>query len=232
MAEAGKGLIKACSAGDLRTLRNHLDSMSSPPNALTIQILTTTTAAGAQISIIQYLLNKYPTVPLVEKTIRKAIYTGLIPLFSTLLAKDSTISNKGFDRSAPLAVAVNTRQSPEFISLLLSTGANPNDSEATPSIFCSAAGFYSSPDVVELLLQHGTELKGSKALMAASHAGNIGMVRLLLEKGVRPESDFDRTGMAEPALNVSVEKGNVEIVKLLIDNAATRPLTPYHAALA
>ncbi|NJD55102.1 MAG: ankyrin repeat domain-containing protein [Nitrospirae bacterium] len=89
--------------------------------------------------------------------------------------------------------------------------------------FLKAAGSGDQTAVAELIGQgidlnlHEEEGLGRTALMKACRHGHIGIVRLLLENGARPDEQ-DVSGDA--ALAYAACNGYMEIVKLLLDRGA------------
>ncbi|RAL62687.1 hypothetical protein DID88_004530 [Monilinia fructigena] len=85
-----KRLIEAASNGEIDVLEQLLEGTIQEE---TIQDLLNAAAWKSQTSTVVFLLSKHPSVPLPEETIRAAIYSSSIDLFSALLSKDSTVIN-------------------------------------------------------------------------------------------------------------------------------------------
>jgi ankyrin repeat protein len=157
-----------------------------------------------------------------EETVRAAIYTRSIPYFKSLLAKDPSIINMQFDRrGTPLIVACMSKQSIEYLRMMLEAGADPNqepDAAAYPLAFVAA--FYDDPGAIDLLLDYGAKLEKSAALGWATLRGNEVMLRHLLLRGADPRTDTNEIGRRETALHHAASKGYVSIAKILLDHGA------------
>jgi hypothetical protein len=124
-------MIQAASQGNVDKLSSLL-SHSEMPQAKDIQPLLAAAAWKAQLPVVEYLLTNYHQYRINEETVRAAIYSGSIPLFSRLLAHDRTIANMQFDqRGTPLVVACMSHRPIEFLEVLLEAGADPN--QVSPS---------------------------------------------------------------------------------------------------
>lgn len=119
-----------------------------------------------------------------------------------------------------------------IVQSLIKHGAETNAAGAefgnTALILASNQGH---TEIVDLLLQHGADLRkinpvnGSDALLAAVMGGNAGCVRRLLEAGADPNKSYNgKTGML-PLLVLAADKGNAEIVRLLVEHQADVTVT-------
>lgn len=121
-------------------------------------------------------------------------------------------------RGNPLTVACMGRQSPAYLSFLLSAGADPNqDPECTDYPLALVAALYHDPDVIDLLLQHGARLEGSRTMGAAASLGNEGMLRRLLGRGARMEVDAAGLSGGVSSLCMAVRKERIAVVRLLME---------------
>ncbi|KAL7622191.1 hypothetical protein AAE478_007694 [Parahypoxylon ruwenzoriense] len=212
-------LLQAASAGKLDDLEQLL-SARRPPTEETIQSLLVAAAWKSHVSVISFLLTKYPSVPLSEEVIRAAAYSGSVDLFSALLSRDPSIVNYRFDRrGTPLAVACMSKRPIEFLQFLLEAGADPNqDTDVVPLPLTSAAKFYDGLAAVKLLLKHGAKIEHSGALAAAAGKGDEATVQYLLEQGAKQETDSLEARMPELAIHVAARKGHVGVVRCLLEN--------------
>ena len=71
-----------------------------------------------------------------------------------------------------------------------------------------------------LLLQHGANFAHTGVLHAATHAGNVEMVRFLLMQGARPNTDVSGLTLPALALHQAAQMGNKEIAEILIQYGA------------
>lgn len=216
-------LITLAAAGDVDQLCSLFTTIQEPPSEDTIQHLLTAAAKGSHLNIITFLLAQYPSISLDEEVIRAAVYTGSIPIFKALLAKDPRVVNIQFDkRGTPLIVACTSRQTFEYLQLLLEAGADPNqdpDCAAFPLAIVSA--FYNDPAVVDLLLQHGARLEDSGALPTAARFGNEPMLRRLLDRGAHLDSiHASPLHAAIRASHGGVKAGHVSVVRTLLQYGA------------
>ncbi|ESZ90954.1 hypothetical protein SBOR_8672 [Sclerotinia borealis F-4128] len=146
---------------------------------------------------IDYLLSKFPSVPIPEGSIRAAIYSTSTDVFSALLRKDATIINRQFDRRrTSIALAYMNKQPVEFLEFMLKAGADPNqDPDTAPPPLISVAAFYNVIRVADVLLEYGTKLEGSGALEMAVGRGNEVMVRYFTDHNLHVlDHEYSSTG--------------------------------------
>lgn len=214
-------LQSAASTGDVDQL-SLLMQDAEPLSEKLVQALMSRAAWKSHLPIITFLFEQFPFVPLEEETIRAAVYSGSIPLFSALMARDSSVINMQFDkRGTPLIVAYTSKQPIDFLHFLLESGADPNqDPEVTAYPIAIAAYFHTDLKVVDLLLDHGARLERSGALSVAARRGNESMLRHLLHHGAKPEFDATELGSQQSPLHVAVRQRHVGILKILLEYGA------------
>lgn len=204
-------LMEAATIGDLGCIQHLLVS----PTPDIVQDLLTAATQNSQLATVQFLLHRYPPQEIREETIRAAVYSGSIPLFSAFLSQDQSIINLRFDRrSTPLVAACMSKKPIQFLRFLLENGADPNrgpeDSLPTPLGFVGA--LYEDPAAVDLLLEYGARLEDpeatSDALDYAIMRGNEAVARRLLERGASLDKD--------DLLHDAARKGHMGIAKLLL----------------
>lgn len=215
-------LTAAASSGDVDQLANLAKTVESL-SSKTVQTLFREAASQSQLPVIEYLLVQFPSVPLNEDTIRTAIYTGSIPLFSALIERDPSIVRMQFDmRGTPLIVACMAKKPLDFLRFLLEAGADPNqDPDTTTFPLALVGAFYTDTGAVDLLLEHGAKLEGSEALSSATQLGNEVMIRYFLQRGAKPDTDVSE-GRAprDPPVHLAVKKARVGVLKILLDYGA------------
>jgi ankyrin repeat protein len=166
---------------------------------------------------------------------------GTTPLFYAAWAGDVTSVTLLLDAGAavspkakrfwacltPLHAALQQRHRP-VAAILLEHGADVNAFAAEPSQYwptpLHAAARWGTQEDVRLLLDYGADLNGGSAvpesmdaggLAWAVCAGNLGLVTLLLERGLNLRHDRHRE-----VLHLAAERGREEMVRLLLDHGA------------
>ncbi|KAF2128255.1 ankyrin [Dothidotthia symphoricarpi CBS 119687] len=232
--ELGKSLINMAAAADVDQMRTLLATGEESPSEETIQSLLTTAAGGSHLDVVNLLLTQYPTVSPNEEVVRAAVYTGSIPIFKALLARDSSLINMQFDRrGTPLIVACMSKQTVEYLRFLLEAGADPNqDPDAASFPLALVAAFYTDPAAIDLLLEHGARLERSGALSAASRRGNEPMIYYLLERGIRLDTDAPTMGTDALPLHVAVKSGHAGAARILLQHGADPDTTDASGATA
>ncbi|KEY65504.1 hypothetical protein S7711_09294 [Stachybotrys chartarum IBT 7711] len=221
-SEIDHQLEAAATSGNISELARLMNaSKESPPDHL-IQKLLTAAAWKSQLPVIEMLVTRFPDVDLHEDTIRAAVYSGSIPLFSVLLNKEPSIVKRQFDhRGTPLIVACMAQKPIDFLRFLLEAGADPNQDPDTATYPLSiVAAFYTDTNSLDLLLDHGAKIQGSGALRAAAQFGKEDMIRRLLERGARPETDDRSRGNREHPLHCAVEHGHAGALRILLEHGA------------
>ncbi|KAF5658695.1 hypothetical protein FHETE_9760 [Fusarium heterosporum] len=219
MTSCSRGTLNnLASVGDIGELKSIL---SNDPNVslAIIEDLLVTATKSSQVEVINLLLSQYPSTPLSEQIVRGAVNTGSIPIMKALLARDPSIINMPFDHyGSPLIVACMGRQKIEYLEYLLGVGADPNqDPDAASFPLTIVAALYEEPEVIDLLLNHGARVVHSGALGAAARLGNEVMMRRLLERGAKPDTD---AATSESPLHTAVRAGHVGIATILLQDGA------------
>lgn len=119
-----------------------------------------------------------------------------------------------------MVLAVQSRQSYEFLSFLLANGADPylHHGRFAP-IFPAAVIIYrGASDAVAALGDWGVDLRGRNLLVSAVGRGYGGLARYLLGRGVRPENDIAEDNDSNtPVLHLAARDGDVDMVRLLLE---------------
>jgi ankyrin repeat protein len=157
--------------------------------------------------------------------LHQAAYDGKPVVTALLLAAGARIDAVGPDLRTPLQLAV-VRGSREVVALLLAKGA---DTEWRDSFGCTALHYaveVRARDLVKLLLGHGADVNapttrgssiGATALMGSAHAGDLEIMKVLLDLGAQIEQ-ADQHGFT--ALMVAAGDGQVDAAKLLLERGA------------
>ncbi len=75
--------------------------------------------------------------------------------------------------------------------------------------------------ILELLLDHGTEVNDGTLIIAAAGEGTVSMVRMLLDRGANAEANVSSFG----PLYFAILQNRLEVVELLLDRGAS-PIKP------
>ena len=157
--------------------------------------------------------------------LHQAAYDGKPVVAALLLASGARKDAVGPDLRTPLLLAV-VRGSREVVELLLAKGA---DTEWRDAFGCTALHYaveVRARDLVTLLLAHGAVVNagttrgstiGATALMGSAHAGDLEVMKVLLDNGAQIEQ-ADQHGFT--ALMVAAGDGQVDAAKLLLERAA------------
>lgn len=221
-------LVELCCSGDRAALYSLLDT-HTPSSYVTNKMLAAATGSE-NIELVRYLLSRYPDLSLSGSPILAATDVASISLFQAFFEKDPAVVHMRFEREGtPLALAVMGGRPLEFVSFLLSCGADPN--QPTSIIPLPVAGascsYGGSIDAVALLLKHGADLQHTGALCMAASGGYVEVVRFLLEHGASPATDQRIDGIPDitnmgPAIYVAAHEGHVEIADMLLKNGADK----------
>lgn len=159
-----------------------------------------------------------------EEELLQAAASGDKDKVSQLL--QSQLSIKGKIAFAALEKAVFSEQE-EIARLLLERGADIHTKNAAGKLLLQLAIEENNRSATEILLKLGANPhhrgtlanypSGGNALTTAVGTGNIEMVQLLLERGVKIQQ---RPHAACPALNLAARLGRADMVNLLLDNGA------------
>ncbi len=133
---------------------------------------------------------------------------------------------------SPLTVAIQ-RQDVDMVRFLLSKGADPNDQYWIPNdTVLARAASLPSQEILNLLLEQGAKIQGSKALKGAAEGGRIDAATVLLARGADINEVF-RHGLWDDdtakdtigtALHVAVQHDQKEFVQFLLQQGARTDL--------
>lgn len=156
---------------------------------------------------------------------------GEIKLVKLLLKKGAKVNDLNGKESLALLKAVRYKQS-KIVAQLLSAGANPNTKNGHNSYsktVLTIATRNSDRATVKILLENGANPndnisdRSSYALYIAADRDESEIVKLLLNNGAK---DLNKRH-DDPALRKAFERGNAEIVRLLIETEANPKTLEY-----
>lgn len=127
--------------------------------------------------------------------------------------------------SASISLRRRDEENIEIIQILLEAGANPNRRSEDGKTALSWAAFSEAKDLVQLLLNAGATVEaeqpedGCTSVSTVAQNGNREIMELLLSAGGKSVlNDFDYS--YRTLLMWAAEKGDIEIVRMLIDAGA------------
>ncbi|BCR84642.1 ankyrin repeat domain-containing protein [Aspergillus chevalieri] len=218
-------LFQAASTGNLSTISSILAEYSPPPETLQ-QTIVKAIYPNANLSVVTELLHRqFPDLPLSEDMIRWSCYTGSIPIAEAILAKDPQAYTGSFDDESgtPMVLAVQSRKSYEFLSYLLSHGADPflHHGRYAPLFPAAVLRYHGGLDAVAAMMDHGVNLQHQNILLGAVSHGYLELARYLLAHGVTPENDQSMDNQSKvPVLHIAVSNGDIRMVQLLLEYGA------------
>lgn len=156
----------------------------------------------------------------------EAVESGsLAELKSVVEADKEAVNAKNVYSQTALFIAAK-KGNTEAVRYLISVGSDINTRNKVKISALTIAVQADKPEVVKLLLDNKADwsiqdlqsLEGLTALHYASIAGNINMIKILLEKGV--DIEVKDRGYAATPLEWACYSGQLEAVKLLIEKGA------------
>jgi len=243
-----EALHEACSKADLSKLRTLVVQQASEnPDSLDVAILKLLAQATKkrQTNVIQLLLKHLSTTDFDHDLIYSAI--GDIGIYKLYLAKTPRILTYEWQGVGDAVCCAVCCKRTDFLSFLLSIGADPGRSIGSARAFyryllleVTAMNGYAS--IARLLIEHGAIVRGTEAVQLAAEAGQLAMVRLLIEAGGDMNAIADPDGpfnyyYYEPygtPLIKAVSNGHVDVVQFLLERGAEveKPDTAGQTALA
>ena len=151
----------------------------------------------------------YQNTPLHLATAKMNMTVAQLPL-----EHGAKIEATDYSSETPLFAAVDEKQI-SIVRLLLGIGADVNVKNTHNTVLHSASS-YDSPDLMELLLEHGAEIEakdgdGDTPLLWAAVCGKIKTVTLLLRLGADPKA----AGGSGTAMDWAIRMGHEDIVRIL-----------------
>lgn len=225
MQAKNEHLFQSASAGNLSAISSILAEYT-PPSETLQQTIVKASYPNANLSIVTELLHQqFPHLPLSEDMIRWSCYTGSTPIAEAILAKDPQAYTGSFDDESgtPMVLAVQSQKSYEFLSYLLSHGADPflHHGRYAPLFPATVLRYRGALDAVAAMMDHGVNLQHQNILLTAVGHGYLELTRYLLAHGVTPENDQSADNQSKvPVLHIAVSDGDIRMVQLLLEYGA------------
>ncbi|MBO5285086.1 MAG: ankyrin repeat domain-containing protein, partial [Alphaproteobacteria bacterium] len=191
----------------------------------------------ADVTAVEFLLAHGALINLQDKEQKTALmyaaeYAGResnLQIIKMLLAKGADVNIENALGETALMIASQTEEGEAAIKLLLNKGADINKQAvrgggALHDAYNFADNIYGDKNTFDVLLEAGADInqgdnQGRTVLMEAVQNNDLAMVRKLLEKGAdvnQQTTDF----WGGTALMIAAEKGNEDIVRLLLQAGA------------
>lgn len=179
-------------------------------------------AENNDTSLAKYCISKGGQVT--ERFMQRVALNGPYRLFEDLLTSTNNEPDHDFchgGSGCTVATYAATVNDIDFVKLCLAHGARTcnADFEDYPAALAAIAE-KASIEMAALWLEHGAELEGSGAIVAAAGAGKIDMVKYLLEKGANVNEATILhlwTSWGSNALHQATRNEREEMVALLIE---------------
>lgn len=209
--------LDACSKADLVALKETLSDPSAEVDNNFVCKLLIIAIQNKNSDIVEWLLDTY-SIPRLDKVVWHiaAVHAG-VKIIDLLLAKYPSCITDMFERHGRgtiLGIALYAAQPKEFIQHLLDVGADVSGVNAFTPLGI-AAGAYETPEVMELLLRHGAEVKHSAALAQAANHGRTANVKYLFAHGA-DINDPGKGTLPYLPLHTAVQKADVDMVRSLL----------------
>ena len=218
-------LFQAASAGNLSRIFSILAEYSPTPETIQ-QTITKAIYPNANVSVVRELLcRQFPHLPVSEDIIRLSCYADSIPIAEAILSKDPQAYTGSFDdeNGTPMVLAVQSRSSYEFLSYLLTHGADPflHHGRYAPLFPAALICYRGALDAVAAMMDHGVNLQHQNLLLGAVGHRYLELARYLLDHGITPDNDQSMDNQSKvPVLHMAVSGGNNEMVQLLLKYGA------------
>jgi ankyrin repeat protein len=143
-------------------------------------------------------------------------------LLAALVILGAGVPLSGQSPAADLIDAINRRDEPRA-ARLLEDGADPNVRDAVTQPAVTAAAYFGLEKTVGALVASGADLRaldndGGGPLHAAAYGGHVGIVRLLLDRGVGVNDAARADGMTPVAY--AAVRGHVRVIRVLLERHA------------
>lgn len=231
----GLTLYDLCNAGSIPNLREYLPTRYPKNHPFKVPILKMMEIAveNSDTALTKYCLSEGGRAT--ESIMKRIALNRPYRFFEDLLPSTYFPPDYVFSHGATyctVATYAATANDFDFVKLCLAHGAQTRDTdfENYPTALAAIAE-KASIEMVALWLEHGAELEGSGAIVAAAGAGRIDMVKYLLGKGAnvnevnyRPRGRDIISMKIGGALHWAARNQHEEMVALLIEKGGDKDM--------
>lgn len=236
MSDLPTALGTACTTGDLslaKSLYGDLVHANPSSKASVLYQMGTISARNDQSDILSFCFAEGLEIDpgnVNDPFIYAAYACSSVAVFRVLLDNGIDVNKYQELGGSPL-VAACEHGNVELAAFLLDHGADPNNGYFVgewEALIWAIVGDKASLNMVRLLLERGTKVKGTGALIAAAEHGNLRAVELLLENGDLDLEEVEEYGSWDhrkldnqgTALYKAAEGGHMDILETLIRQGA------------
>ncbi|KAI9761996.1 MAG: hypothetical protein M1840_001494 [Geoglossum simile] len=148
-------ILQACNTGDLTKLEILLDQPLPTP-----EVMLSHAARSGHIDAVRYLLARYPDIP-ITIPLHIAAFQGGIEVYKVFLDHYPNLLEEEFGQMGNAIGLAAGCKDLKFLKFLLGRGVDANKGWFFHRSVLSWAKESSTPEVVELLVQHGATMKGT-----------------------------------------------------------------------
>lgn len=153
-----------------------------------------------------------------------AASTGALEVVRALLAKGAKVDARDKWGSSPLTVACSSGHT-DVVKQLLDAGADVHNQISDKRTVINLAVRGGKAEILGLLLDHGADLQSRQPnftpLGFACFEGNAAQVKLLLDRGAKPDATSNGAGFSKATpLHIAARGGKVKMVQHLLDAGA------------
>ncbi|KAI4210758.1 MAG: hypothetical protein LQ351_006434 [Letrouitia transgressa] len=233
-------LKEACISGNLskaKTLYKDFVGANPSAKASALSQMAILSAKNSHPPILAFCFSEGLTMnpdSVNDPLVYAACDSGFIPVFEVLLEHGMDL-DKYLEMGGSPLVSACCHGNVELVRFLLDCGANPNCGYPLghyEALVWAIISDQASLEIVELLLERGTKVRGTGSLIAAAEYGNLEALRLLVEhesengdcdlEEVEEYGEYDHRKLDDQgtALYKAAAKGHLHIVEFLLEKGA------------
>ncbi|KAL9046078.1 MAG: hypothetical protein Q9214_000996 [Letrouitia sp. 1 TL-2023] len=238
--EIPASLKEACISGNLskaKSLYNDFVSANPSAKASTLSQMAILSAKNSHPTILTFCFSEGLTMNpglVNDPLVYAACDSGSIPVFEVFLEHGMDV-DKYLEMGGSPLVSACYHGNVELARFLLDCGADPNCGYPLgyyEALVWAIIGNRASLEVVKLLLERGTKVKGTGSLIAAAEHDNLEALRLLVEHGskngdcdleeVEEYGEYDSRKLDDQgtALYKAAANGHLQVVDFLLEKGA------------